>query len=291
MGMTFYKYHGLGNDYFVYDCNQNKEELNTHAIQTICDRNFGLGSDGILVGPVEMENGFGVRIYNPDGTETEKSGNGVRIFAKYLKDAGYVTTKNFTLQTLGGPVQVSFHNETGSRMTVSMGKLSFQKEEIGCVNTPEEVVNTSLTFPCDEMGETESYVCTCASIGNPHCIIQMDKISKEKICEIGPYIESAQYFPKKINVLLVQIVDRTHIKTEIYERGAGYTLASGTSCCAAAGAMYKMGLVDPNLYVETPGGTLEIRVDEAWNVFMTGTVGSIGKMVLSDEFLKEHQIH
>lgn len=144
--MQFYKYHGLGNDYLVYDRNKNKDILKREDVVKICDRNFGLGSDGILAGPYEVDGKIAVKIFNPDGSEAEKSGNGVRIFAKFLKDAGYVTTDEFVLHTLGGDVFVKYNNATGTNVTVSMGTLDFSKEAIGAIHVPDEVVNEKLMF-------------------------------------------------------------------------------------------------------------------------------------------------
>ena len=128
MCVTFYKYHGSGNDYLVYDCSKSSSVLSPENIRMICSTNFGLGSDGIMVGPVIKEDGIHVQIFNPDGSEAENGGNGVCIFAKYLRDAGYVTEKSLVLHTLGGPVYISYNNEEGSEITVSMGKLSFSRE-------------------------------------------------------------------------------------------------------------------------------------------------------------------
>lgn len=278
MSMSFNKFHGLGNDYLVYDIKKNKRELEPKDIKKICNRNFGFGSDGILVGPYLEGNQIGVKIYNPDGSEAEMSGNGVRIFAKYLKDAGYVKDDYFILDTLGGEVGIKFNNKSGTNTTVSMGKISFDREDIGCINTPKELVNVDLKFDKNE------YKCTCVNLGNPHVIIPMDEISKEKVCEIGQYAEVAEYFPNRINTQIIKVIDRQHIEIEIYERGAGYTLASGTAGCVAAGAAYKLGLVDADVVVSMPGGSLEIAVDDHWNVYMTGEVRYIGEMMLFDDF-------
>lgn len=284
MNLSFYKYHGLGNDYLVYDPIKNNVELKKRDVERICNRNFGFGSDGILVGPIINGSEISVKIYNPDGSEAEKSGNGVRIFSKYLKDAHYVNSNSYVLHTLGGKVEVKFNNQDGTNMTVSMGKLSFAREDVGCVNTPSQTVNIPLLFD-----DTE-YLCTCVSIGNPHCVIPLEDISKELVCEIGKYSEVASYFPNRINTQIVKILDRNNIQIEIFERGAGYTLASGSSSCAAAGAVYRLGLVDSDICVHMPGGNLQISIDASWNVSMTGTVSSVGKMILSDEFIIENQI-
>jgi diaminopimelate epimerase len=277
MGLVFEKYHGLGNDYLVYDCNKNKEVLTKEKIKLICHRNFGVGSDGILVGPI-LDNGhIKVKIYNPDGSEAEKSGNGVRIFSKYLKDAGYITSEQFTLSTLGGDVEVSFLNKKGTTLKVSMGRLSFESDKIGVLGNKRKLVNIPLVF------NSKEYLCTCVSIGNPHCVIPMDSISKEKVCDIGKYSETAEYFPNRINTQIVKVINRNNIQIEIYERGAGYTLASGSSSCAAAGAMYKLGLVDSNVNVQMPGGTLKIEIGKDMEIFMTGNVCPIASIQLADD--------
>ncbi len=277
---VFKKNHGLGNDYLVYDCVKNTAKLTETMIKAICDRNYGLGSDGILVGPTDSNGMLGVRIFNPDGSEAEKSGNGVRIFAAYLKDAGYVSTDSFLLHTAGGTVHVQFLDETGRTMRVSMGRLSFDSSDIGAVGTPKTLVDVPLEF-----GGTE-YRCTCVSIGNPHCVIPMDEISKEKVCEIGQYSETAKYFPKHINTQIVKVLNRNNIQIEIFERGAGYTLASGSSSCAAAGAVFRLDLVDSNIMVHMPGGRLKIEISQELDVLMTGPVVYVGTMLLSADFFE-----
>lgn len=280
MGLYFTKYHGLGNDYLVYDCQKQNYILNSKEIRKICHRNYGLGSDGILIGPIFDKNKISVRILNPDGSEAEKSGNGVRIFSRYLKDAGYMKSDEFDLFTLGGMVHVNYLDKYASNLKVSMGKLSFKSEEIGAIGKSRDVINETMCFG------KKNYTCTCVSIGNPHCVIPMNNISKETVCEIGQYSESSEYFPNRINTQIVKIIDRNNIQIEIYERGAGYTLASGSSSCAAAGAVHKLGLVDDKVFVHMPGGVLKIEIDNNWNVNMTGQVDKVGTMELSDEFLR-----
>lgn len=284
MELFFEKYNGLGNDYLVYDCIKNNAVLDEKSVKLICDRNFGLGSDGILVGPIMQNGEISVKIINPDGSIAEKSGNGVRIFSKYLKDAGYIKEDEFKLNTLGGIVKVKYLNDKGTLMTVFMGKLSFNKDDIGAVNVPQETVNIPLVFG------NKTYSCTCVSIGNPHCVIPMKEISKEEVCKIGRYSESAEYFPNRINTQIVKVIDRNNIDIQIFERGAGYTLASGSSSVAAAGAMHKLGFVDNNVTVHMPGGSLDIEMDKDMNAFMTGTVQYVGKMILSEEFIINNKL-
>ena len=268
------KYHGLGNDYLVFDPNRNKLRLSPANVRLLCDRNFGVGADGVVEGPLLEDERISVRIWNSDGSMTENSGNGVRIFAKYLKDGGYVQKKNFTIYTQGGEASIHYLNEEGTRLKVSMGKVSFWSDEVPVEGPRREIVNETMVF-----GRIP-YPVTCLNIGNPHCVILMDEISKELVCRIGGYSENARQFPAKINTQIMKVLDRTHIQTEVYERGAGYTLASGTGCCAAAAAAYRLGLTDPKVIVQMPGGTLEVEIEEDGQVLMTGDVGYVGSMKL-----------
>ena len=258
MKIALERYHGLGNDYVVYDPNKNELELTSGNVKLICDRNEGLGADGILEGPILEEDGMHVRIWNPDGSQSETSGNGIRIFARYLRDAGYVQKKNFKIYMANGPVEATFLSEDGSER--------------------REVLNEDMVI-----GRT-LYPVTCVSVGNPHCVIPMREISKELVCKIGDYAEVAKYFPNRINTQIMKVVDKGHINIEIYERGAGYTLASGTGACAAAGVAYKLGMTDSKVIVHMPGGELTVEIDDDWNVSMTGNVCYIAKMVLSSDF-------
>lgn len=277
MNIIVEKYHGLGNDYLIYDREKNPFPLNEERVRLICNRNFGVGADGLLEGPLLQEDNIDVRIWNPDGSLAEKSGNGIRIFAKYMKDAGYVGGNYITVRTAGGPVEVRFINESGGKLTVSMGKLSFWSDEIPVTGKRREVIDETMIF------HDLPYKATCVSIGNPHCVIFLKEISRRIVSRIGRYSETAEYFPERINTTIMNVIDRTHIQIETYERGAGYTLASGTSCCAAAGVAYRMGLVAPQTYVEMPGGTMEIEMKEDGTVLMTGAVRYVAKMILGNE--------
>lgn len=281
MEIRLEKYHGLGNDYLIYDPSKNEMPLNEARIRLICDRNFGAGSDGILYGPVYVDGRPSVRIFNPDGGEAEKSGNGVRIFSKYLRDAGYMHAQRFLLHTLGGDVEVEYLSDTGERMKVQMGKTTCFSAAVPVTGPDREVVDEPMTF------DGREYRATCVNIGNPHCVIPMPQISREMACALGPHVESAPQFPKRINVQIMQVLDRQNIRIEIYERGAGYTLASGSSSCAAATAAYRLGLVDPQLTVHMPGGDLQIEIRPDSTVYMTGAVQRVGAFLLADEWIRQ----
>lgn len=279
MGIEFFKYHALGNDYIVIDPNRSKINLTKATIHRICHRNFGVGSDGILYGPIMEDNGIGLRIYNPDGSEAEKSGNGIRIFSKYLVDAGYVDDRTFHVKTLGGEVTIELLDEKGHLIKVDMGTITFQSAQIPVLGSAREVVNEVL-----ELGG-EPFLVTCVSIGNPHCVIPLENISEEMAKRLGPHVENHPQFPNRINMQLLQVMDRNNIRIEIWERGAGYTLASGSSSCAAASAAYRLGLVEPQLKVHMPGGCMDIDIRPDEHIFMTGSVSSIASGMMTEEFL------
>lgn len=281
MKITLERYHGLGNDYLVYDPNKNELELNKENVAMLCNRNMGLGSDGILEGPFIGEKHMSLKIWNPDGSIAEKSGNGVRIFAKYLKDAGYVQKKNYHLVTDGGMVEITYLNEDGSRLRISMGKISFWSDEVPVTGERREVINEDMVF-----GRT-LYPVTCVSVGNPHCVIPMREISKPLVCKIGNYSEVARYFPERINTEIMKVIDNNNIAIETFERGAGYTMANGTGACAAAGVAYKLGLTGNKVIVHMPGGELQVEIDENWDVYMTGEVFYVAKICLSSEFAEK----
>lgn len=278
MKITLERYHGLGNDYLVFDPNQNELALNKENVAMLCNRNMGLGSDGILEGPFIGEKCMSLKIWNPDGSMAEKSGNGVRIFAKYLKDAGYVQKKKYDLMTDGGKVEITYLNEDGSRLRISMGKLSFWSDEIPVTGERREVINEDMVF-----GNT-LYPSTCVSVGNPHCVIPMREISKPLVCKIGNFSEVARYFPERVNTEIMKVIDNTNIAIETFERGAGYTMATGTGACAAAGVAYKLGLTESKVIVHMPGGELQIEIGDDWEVYMTGDVFYVAKITLSSGF-------
>ena len=281
MNITLERYHGLGNDYLVYDPNKNELELNKANAEMLCNRNMGLGSDGILEGPFIGEKHMSLRIWNPDGSVAEKSGNGVRIFAKYLKDAGYVQKKNYKLVTDGGLVEITYLNEDGSRLRISMGKLSFWSDEVPVTGERREVINEDMVF-----GRT-LYPVTCVSVGNPHCVIPMREISQPLVCKIGNYSEVARYFPERINTEIMKVIDNNNIAIVTFERGAGYTMATGTGACAAAGVAHKLGMTGNKVVVHMPGGELQVEIDENWEVYMTGEVFYVAKIDLSNEFVEK----
>ena len=280
MAVKFYKYHGLGNDYIVIDPRETKIRLDEPTIKLICDRNFGVGSDGILYGPEIKDNYFELRIFNPDGSEAEKSGNGLRIFSRYLWDMGLVKTNPFTIRTIGGDVQSEIRNN-GDMVKIEMGKVSFIASEIPLNGEPGEVLNRNFAIK----GRTFRYC--AANIGNPHCVVLCDEISPELAKEYGPYIETNPMFPNRTNVQFLKIIDKNHIQIEIWERGAGYTLASGSSSTASAAVAYKLGLCGNSITVKMQGGDLSLEFTNDFRATMIGPVIAVFEGIIKEDFFKK----
>ena len=279
--MKFEKYHALGNDYLVYDPKDGNESFSDRDIVRICHRNFGLGSDGILVGPLPSPDAdFGLKILNPDGSEAEKSGNGLRIFARYLHDSNRVSDEPFTVDTLGGVVSCEI-SEGAETITVDMGQVTFRSDQIP-VNVngdAREVVNESI----QALDETHLYY--AASIGNPHCVLPVEQVTKDLALKLGPELENHPNFPNRTNVQFLQVLNRNRIKIEIWERGAGYTLASGSSSSAAGAVARKMGACDEEITVEMPGGEIHLIINDDYKVRMSGPATRVASMELDLECL------
>jgi diaminopimelate epimerase len=277
MKNAFTKYHALGNDYLVIDPKDLSSPLTTEQVKTICHRNYGVGSDGILLGPLPSKNApFGLRIFNPDGSEAEKSGNGLRIFSRYLWDKKRVGKDEFAIETPGGVVRATV-TERGKVVRVEMGKISFWSDEIPVVGPRREVINEAIHL------RGQKFNFCAATVGNPHCVLPLPKISADLARQIGPLLETHARFPKRINVQLLKVIDRANIQIEIWERGAGYTLASGSSSSAAAAVAHKLGLCDRSITVHMPGGRIQIEIGDDFTIEMTGGVTKVAEGVMNKE--------
>jgi diaminopimelate epimerase len=289
--MHFVKYHGLGNDYLVIEAEQWPHPLDplnsADLIRLICDRHYGPGSDGILLGPLETDQAnFALRIFNPDGSEAEKSGNGLRIFARYLWDSGRVqpspaggaSSAPFTILTAGGLVSAQVL-ENGRRVTVQMGQASFDSRVIPVQGEGREVLDERMKID----GEALRY---CAvSLGNPHCVVLCEQVSEALARRLGPQIEVEARFPRRTNVQFMKVLDRRQIQIEIWERGAGYTLASGSSSCAAAATAHRLGLCDDQITVHVPGGQIQVAIGAGYQLTMSGAVQKVYEGEMEDRLL------
>ena len=275
--MKYFKYHALGNDYLVIDPADWPAPLTPERIQLICHRHFGIGSDGILLGPLPAEGAqCALRIFNPDGSEAEKSGNGLRIFSRYLWDRKLVGEKPFAIQTLGGRVQ-SVVLADGKMVRVEMGRVSFWSDQIPVTGARREVLQEPI-----QAGDRTFTFCA-ATIGNPHCVLPLPEISGDLARRYGPLLEMHAFFPRRTNVQFLKVLDRANIQIEIWERGAGYTLASGSSSSAAAAVARRLGLCDASLTVHMPGGKLAIQVADDFSILMTGPVTKVAEGTLVEE--------
>ena len=278
--MKFFKYHALGNDYLVIDPKDLPSPLTEAQIKIICHRNYGVGSDGILLGPLPSKKAtFALRIFNPDGSEAEKSGNGLRIFSRFLFDRSLVRSEEFSIETLGGLVK-STVMDNGRRVRVEMGKVSFWSDQIPVAGPRREVINEKITA-----GDRTFSFCA-ATIGNPHCVLSLPAISADLAKQYGPLLETHSHFPKRTNVQFLKVLDRANIQVEIWERGAGYTLASGSSSSAAVAVARKLGLVDNAVKVHMPGGVLLIEVSDDFAVLMTGPVTKVSEGIMSPDLFE-----
>jgi diaminopimelate epimerase len=277
--MRFAKYHALGNDYLVIE-QAAETPLDAELVRRVCDRHHGVGSDGILE---RLATGEGdahrVRIWNPDGSEAEKSGNGLRIFARYLWDHDRVDDESFAVITAAGPVRCTIE-EGGRSVTVDMGRASFDSTEIPVTGPRREVLRETLVVA----GEAIEF--SAATIGNPHCVILREHVFGEEARTLGPVIEVDEHFPNRTNVQFLKIEDRENLRIEIWERGAGYTLASGSSSCAAAAVARRLGLCESAVTMHMPGGALSIEIAEDFTVRLRGPVSPIANGEIFEEWLR-----
>jgi diaminopimelate epimerase len=277
--MRFDKYQALGNDYVVLDRRVLIESnIDIRKLHHLCDRHYGIGSDGLLIWDCRSDkNFFEVSIINPDGSEAEKSGNGLRILAQYLWDSRQTDQREFVIKTISGDISCQILE---SGQSVAMGKADFDSSKIPVAGPPREVLQEVLRV------FDQSVNFSAVSMGNPHCVIIKDFISAEETQLLGSGIERNPIFPNRTNVQFVQVLDRANIRIEIWERGAGYTLSSGSSSCAAAAVTHRLGLCNSDVNVHMPGGCLSVAISDYWEVFLRGNAeqvmfGNISQQLLS----------
>lgn len=267
MKFNFSKWHGLGNDFVIVNGFEEKiENVSEMAVQ-VCDRHFGIGADGlVLILPSEIAD-FQMRIFNSDGSEAEMCGNVTRCIARYAFEYGLTDKTKITLETKAGIIkpELIFIDGTLSTVRVDMGEPRLKRAEIPMLgNADEKVVNEVLVVDGAE------YHITCASMGNPHCIVFVDDITSINLSQIGPKIEMHPVFPKKTNVEFVQVNNKQKMRMRVWERGAGITMACGTGTCATLVAAVLNGKIDRQATVELDGGELFIEWGLDNHVYMSG---------------------
>jgi len=277
--MRFVKYQALGNDYLVMESEELAAPLTVSQIELICNRHYGVGSDGILLRQPDKDDGtFSLQIFNPDGSWVEKSGNGLRIFSRYLWDRGVVTDQPFRVETPGGTVTCRVQ-EKGKLVVVDMGQAIFNSGRIPVSGPTREILRESLEI------KGEPLEISAVSMGNPHCVVHRDCPSESEARRLGPLIETHDIFPKRTNVQFMKVLDRENIRIEIWERGAGYTLSSGTSSCAVCAVAHRLGLCGDKVTVHMPGGELRVEMGEGYQIRLKGAVGRVAEGLLDQEMV------
>jgi diaminopimelate epimerase len=283
--LRFTKYHALGNDYLVLETGAvPSADPIAELVRAVCDRHRGIGADGVLIEGWARDGRPCVRIVNPGGSEAETSGNGLRIFARYLFDRGRVGSERFEVLTAGGAVRCEVSDD-GRAVLAELGRASFDSAAIPVAGPRRAVVDEELVV----LGERRRF--TAVTVGNPHCVILVDELSTELTLRLGPALESHPLFPRRTNVQFMRVLGRHRIAIEIWERGAGRTLASGSSSCAAAATAVRLGLCEGAVAVVMPGGELEVRVGTDFLVTLLGPVVQVATGALADELLHPRRAH
>jgi len=258
--MKFVKMHGLGNDFIVIDSRTEKLEgieLSQLAVK-LCDRHYGIGADGILIAGPSSSADVKMRIFNPDGSEAEMCGNGIRCFAKYIYEALEKKKDLLSVETLAGIILPSILDHKGKTAVVEVD-----------MGAPKSIKKTELKI------DNIKYDATLVSFGNPHCVIFVDDLSNVHIDEIGPKIETNKMFPDRTNVEFVEVVSRKEAVVKVWERGAGETLACGTGACACAVAGITAGKFDKDVLIRLPGGNLDIEWQDDKHVILRGPAETV----------------
>jgi diaminopimelate epimerase len=273
--------HALGNDYLVVDPRRLGARLTPAAIRLICHRHLGVGSDGVLALEPSRRAAFGLRIFNPDGSEAEKSGNGIRIFAKFLWDHGYTRRRSFTIETRGGVVSATLAVGGGRvrSITAEMGRATFRSVEIPVAGSDREVVGERIAV------DGRDLEITAVSVGNPHCVVFVDDPSAVDLPRLGPALETHPLFPHRTNVQFARVESPGRVTIRIWERGAGETMASGSSASAVAAACVRHGLTGRRVAVHSPGGVLRVEVAPGYALRLTGPVEEVCRGTLSRDLV------
>lgn len=266
--MRFTKMHGLGNDYVYVNCFKEVVEDPTEVSRKVSDRHFGIGSDGLILIKPSDKADFRMDMYNADGSQAEMCGNGIRCVGKYVYDYGLTDKDHVSVETLAGIKYLDFQIENGkvAMVTVDMGAPELTAEKVPVVSDQEQVIKE------DILVDGKEWKMTCVSMGNPHCVVFIEKPVKDfPLEEIGPKFENHERFPKRVNTEFIEVLDRKTANMRVWERGSGETMACGTGACASGVAAVLCGYMEDEITLHLLGGDLKIKWDREQNkVFMTG---------------------
>ena len=272
--MQFTKWHGLGNDFVII--NSEAVHITDYRQQAlaVCDRNFGIGADGLVVLSPSDTADFNMRIFNSDGSEADMCGNATRCVARYLYESGLTAKTTITLDTLAGIItpELVFDQDTLVTIKVDMGEPKLTRGETPMTgNADEKAVNVALEV------DGQTYRVTALSMGNPHCVIFVDDVAAINLADIGPNIETHPMFPRKTNVEFIQVIDRQTLRMRVWERGAGITKACGTGASAALVAAVLNGHSDQQATVKLDGGDLFIHWADNNHIYKSGPAVEVFK--------------
>ena len=277
--IKFVKMEGIGNDYIYIDCTQKELKNKSELARVLSDRHFGVGSDGLVLIEPSKKADFKMQIFNPDGSEAEMCGNGIRCVGKFVYDRGLTNKTTLKIETLAGikELKLNIEDESVKSVKVDMGEPILDYKLIpakdGKIYKSKDgikfyKVNINMNYDLKEL--------TCVSMGNPHGVEFSNNIDKLNIKEVGILIERDSHFPNKVNAEFVEIIDKNNIKMRVWERGAGETLACGTGACASVVASILNGYTARNVTVELLGGKLDIEWNKENNhVYMTGPATTV----------------
>ncbi len=276
--MRFWKMHGLGNDYVVIDNRDQKisDERLGGLANTLCERRFSIGADGLLLVYNSTVADAKMRIFNADGSEAEMCGNGIRCFAKYCYENGIVPKSEFAVETLAGVkhVWLTLKGKEAQAVKVDMGAPNWQRSSL-------PMVGEGTCIDQDLKVDGETFKVTCLSMGNPHCVLFVDCIDCFPVEEIGPKIENHNAFPKRTNVGFSEVLNQNEMNLRVWERGCGETLACGTGTCAAVAAANKLGRVGNDVKVHVLGGDLQVEIGST--IFLSGAAEKVYEGTLFKE--------
>lgn len=261
--------HALGNDFVVFDFTQQTHQISTEQAAFIADRHFGVGCDQILLveASTRTDIDFKYRIYNADGSEVGQCGNGARCFARFVRDNNLSNNNPIRVETITGDMALELHED--GQVSVVMQSPDFEP-----TNIPLDIATRQDSYTVNINGQDIHFF--AVSMGNPHAVIQVDDVATAPVQEIGAALESHPIFPERVNVGFMQVVDRTHIKLRVFERGAGETLACGSGACAAVACGHANNLIDQKVNVALPGGELSIEwSSEGHHLTLTGPANTV----------------
>lgn len=265
--MKFFKMHGTGNDFVLIDARDEPPRAWSALARALCDRHFGVGADGLLLVEPSAVAEYRMTMFNPDGSEAEMCGNGIRCFAKYLYDYRLITETRVAVETGAGVKQLEIEVENGQarRVVVDMGAPTFVPDQIPILADGAAVVDLPRSVGGYELR------LTAVSMGNPHAVhFLADDVARFPLAEIGPRVEYDSLFPRRVNFEIARVRSPHEIDVRVWERGAGITLACGTGACAVFAAARRKGLVEDQAVVHLPGGDLEMRLAPSGQILMAG---------------------